>query len=118
MYYFAIFECDNVLSSYTAGNKKIEMEFEFINSDGSQYSTEDRGLESWYFILFIFSGLFFAWNLMKFIKAYSSEDEFDWAHFIVLSSLAFMTFSYLFYYIHFAVYENNGKGIFVLQLFA
>lgn len=110
-WYFAIAECNGKIHE----NVRVKFEITVMNSDGSHFSLEDRGLEYAYLIAFLIFLITLSSNIVRLIRRYNKSDSLEgpllmvnWA---VLSQLS----SILFELCHLWAYSYDGKGIVALD---
>lgn len=115
MVYFVLADCSESLKQYQNHISKIQIDFE-IKQFGSHFSLEDRGFTLIYFLLFLSLTVFLVLKCVNFCKGSDDDEEFDYAQFFTLMSLAFWCVSCFFYFLHLNSYADNGKGIKPLEV--
>jgi len=110
-WYFALAECNGKIHE----SVRIKFEITLINSDGSHFSLEDKGLEYAYLLAFLIFLITLSSNVVRLVRRYQKSDSLEgpllmvnWA---VLSQLA----SILFELCHLWAYSYDGKGIVALD---
>lgn len=98
------------------GNK-LQIEMNFINTNKSHLSYEEQGLMTPYlFILFIYL-VIMVLNFNILYKYYKREEEVDYPLLLINIALFVEFLALVFEILHLTIYENNGRGLFLFNLF-
>lgn len=110
-WYFAISNCD------LSERYKLRIEMKILNSDGSEFSAEESGLDYVYLFLLIVFFIALSGNLHRLISKFKQTDDIE-ANLLILNISIACTFTgILFEVIHVWVYNYNGKGVVALDVF-
>lgn len=110
-WYFAISNCE--LSQLY----KLRIEMRILNSDGSEFSAEESGLDYVFLFLLIVFFIALSGNLHRLIAKFKQTDDIEGSLLILNVSIACTFTGILFEVIHVWVYNYNGKGVVVLDVF-
>lgn len=110
-WYFAISSCD------LKERQKLRIEMKFINSDGSEFSAEEKGLEYVYpIVLFIFLAAL-SGNLWRLVKNFKKTEDLETNLLMLNIAIGCQFLGIFFEVIHIWLYAYNGKGAVVLDVF-
>ncbi|KRW99052.1 hypothetical protein PPERSA_11653 [Pseudocohnilembus persalinus] len=112
MWYFAVGSCEQSENLLQKFGFNIEAEIQLVNSNGSQFSSEETGMITLYTVTFIFSLLLLAYLF----STYLSQKYREWPIIILLFSFILLTSHIFFYLLHLVNYSADGKGSIILQI--
>ena len=110
-WYFSISNCG------ISERHKLRIEMRFINSDGSEFSAEESGLDYVYLVLLIIFFFTLSGNLHRLIKKFKKTEDIESNLLMLNISIACTFLGILFEVIHIWVYAYNGKGVVALDVF-
>ena len=110
-WYFAISKCD------LKEKVKLRIEMKFINSDGSEFSAEEQGLQYVYLIvLAIFLATLYG-NLHRLYKKFKKNEDIEGNLLMLNVAIGCQFAAILCEGLHIWVYAYNGYGVVVLDVF-
>lgn len=96
---------------------KIRLEIQFTNSDGSEFSAEDHGMQYVFPVILLIYFSFVFKNLLLLVTKFEKSEEIEPST-LVLSLAIFAQFSAIFFeVIHLWIYVYNGSGFLVFDVF-
>ena len=110
-WYFAISNCD------LSEKYKLRIEMRILNSDNSEFSAEESGLDYVYLFLLIVFFIALSGNLHRLIAKFKQTDDIETNLLLLNVSIACTFTGILFEVIHVWVYNYNGKGVVALDVF-
>lgn len=113
VWYVAISDCDGHLTK----SQGFQLEVHFINSDNTEFSTDDQSLLIFYFITFLLFFMILLKNIASLLRTYKKNFEITpnllMLNIAITSEFVGVTFEV----IHLAWYSYNGKGLNVFDFF-
>lgn len=114
VWFFAVSDCDGALY----GKARFRVEITVTNSDGSQFSLEEQGLEYMYTLLLVFFAVFLFNSTRRVLKRYRSTEEIEGPQLGLSIAVIAAFISLLMECLHLWVYSYNGRGLIVLDFMA
>ena len=110
-WYFAISGCE------IKEKQKLRVEMQFLNSDNSEFSAEEHGLQYLYPIILTVFFAALSGNIFRLYKKFQKTEDLE-SNLLVLNIAIGCQFAGIFCEVlHFWVYAYNGKGIVVFDVF-
>lgn len=113
-WYFAIADCNEVFES----KQRIKVELTITNSDGSQFSLEERGLIYYYAAVLVIFLVTLWGNLTRLIRKFKKTEDLETSLVILNLAVGCNFLSIVLEVIHLLVYSYNGRGVVVLDFFS
>lgn len=110
-WYFAISACD------IKDRQKLRVEMKFLNSDGSEFSAEEHGLQYVYPVILLVFLIALSGNMFRLIKKFQKTDDLESNLLVLNIAIGCQFLGILFEVLHIWVYAYNGKGIAVFDVF-
>lgn len=110
-WYFSISSCD-INQKY-----KLRIDMQFYNTDNSQFSAEDYGLQYVYPVIMVIFFIALSGNIFRLIKKFQKTDDLETNLLVLNIAIGCQLTGIFFQSIHFWVYSYNGKGVIVLEIF-
>lgn len=111
VWYFAVSDCENIIKEKI----RVKIEMHMTNSDGSEFSVEEKGLDYFYPVLLVVYLLTLSGNMIRLIRTFKMTDEMETNLLIFNISIGCQFSGILCQIIHYSVYAYNGKGISVFD---
>jgi hypothetical protein len=111
VWYFALSDCEHRLESKT----RLKVEITLTNTEGSQFSLEEQGLEYLYPLLLAFFTAFLFGSTRKAFARYQQTDEFEGTQLALGIAISAAFLSLLLQCVHIWVYSYNGHGLIVVD---
>jgi len=111
VWYFAVSDCSHQLQE----KQRLKFEVKLVNSDGSEFSLEKKGMVYLYPLTMV---LFLAvlWeNLSKLLRRFNKSEELETNVLIFNIAVTCQFFSIVFEAVHLFVYSYNGQGLVVFD---
>lgn len=114
VWYFALSDCDRKLDSKT----RLRVELTLTNTDGSQFSLEEQGLEYLYPLLLVFFTVFLFSSTRKVMEQYRRTEEIEGPQLILSLAISAAFSSLALQWLHILIYSYNGQGFGLLDFLA
>ena len=119
VWYFVMSDCNEEYKSFVADHERDYMiEFELIihNTDGSEFSIEDKGFLTPFMLLMVFCATGLLYNFKKFYSEYKNNMNIDYPLIFVNLAIFLQLCALVCEIIHLTAYSSNGMGSFVFNL--
>ncbi|CAG9315472.1 unnamed protein product [Blepharisma stoltei] len=113
VWFFALSNCNATINN----SHEIRVEMHFLNSDKSEFSTEDKDLLLLYIAIFIVFALTLSRNIYHLIKVFKQTSEITPNLMMLNSAILIEFFGLVFEVAHLLVYYSNGKGWIIFDFF-
>jgi hypothetical protein len=113
-WYFAVADCKGAFES----KQRIKIELTITNSDGSQFSLEERGLINFYILVLVVFLVTLWGNLTRLIRKFKKTEDLETSLVILNLAVGCNFSSIVLEVIHLIVYAYNGRGLVVLDFFS
>ena len=95
---------------------KLRIDVKFLNSDGSEFSAEDLGMNYVYLVILLIYFFFLFKNMLDLMQKFEKSEEIQ-ANIVVLVSAIFSQFAGVFFeLVHLWIYAYTGTGIMAFDL--
>jgi hypothetical protein len=114
VWYFAISDCD----SNVMAKSRFKVEVSVTNTDGSEFSLEEKGLEYLYTCLLVFFAALLYSTCRRTLLRYRLTEEIDGPQLGLCIAVSAACVSLLLESLHLWVYSYNGRGVVVIDFLA
>ena len=119
VWYFVMSDCGQEYKRYVADHERdyfVEFELSIRNTDGSEFSIEDKGFMIPFMLLVIFCAVGLLYNFKKFYFEYRNDMKIDYPLVFVTLAIFLQMCALVCEIIHLDMYSSNGMGSFVFSL--
>jgi hypothetical protein len=119
VWYFVMSDCGQQHKNYVHEHEKdyvVEFELSIHNTDGSEFSIEDKGFMIPFMLLVIFCASGLLYNFKKFYTEYKNDMKVDYPLIFVTLAIFLQMCALVCEIIHLDMYSSNGMGSFVFSL--
>lgn len=110
-WYFAISQCE------LTERQKIRIEMKMINSDDSEFSAEEHGMQYAYPVILLVYLLALSGNILRLVKKFQQTEDLEMNLLVLNVAIGCQYTGILCEVIHIWVYAYNGYGIVVFDVF-
>lgn len=119
VWYFVIGDCHEELKNALTANEHdymIEFEISIKNTDGSEFSIEDKDFMTPFMLLVIFCASGLLYNIKKFYFEFRNNMKIDYPLIFVTLAIFLQMCALVCEIIHLNIYSSNGTGSYVFSL--
>jgi hypothetical protein len=114
VWFFALSDCEHRLEAKT----RLRVEVTLLNTENSQFSLEERGLEYIYPLLLVFFSAFLFTSTRKVLERYRRTEEIEGPQVGLVIAISAAFLSLMFMCGHIWAYSYNGQGFVLLDFLA